>query len=68
MTDSMIKSFAMLSIWLISVGLPQVFFSIMTSIIAFIYFGSMLKINVIDVKYSGSWILFFKSWFNIKKQ
>jgi energy-coupling factor transporter transmembrane protein EcfT len=46
MTDSMIKSFAMLGIWILSFGSPEAFFQIMTSIIAFVYFGAMLKLNV----------------------
>ena len=68
MTDSMIKSFAMLGIWILSFNSPEAFFQIMTSIIAFIYFGAMLKINIVDVKYEGNWLLFFKSWFNLKKK
>jgi hypothetical protein len=40
----------------------------MTSIIAFVYFGAMLKLNVVDIKYEGNWKLFFKSWFNLKKK
>lgn len=67
MTDSMVKTFTVFSIWVLGLISPQVFFSISTSIIAFIYFGAMLKLNVIDIKYNGSWISFFKSWFKIKK-
>lgn len=32
-----------------------------------IYYGSMLKVNVINKHYSGSWIKYFKSFFCKKK-
>ena len=32
-----------------------------------IYYGSMLKVNVINKHYSGSWIKYFKSFFCRKK-
>lgn len=32
-----------------------------------LYYLSMLKINVVDIKHSGSWLSFFKSILNIKK-
>lgn len=28
-----------------------------------LYYGSMLKINVVDEKYNGSWLNFLKSFF-----
>jgi len=31
-----------------------------------IYYGSMLKINVIDTRYDGSWIKYFKSFLTRK--
>ncbi len=31
-----------------------------------IYYGSMLKINVVDTRYDGSWIKYFKSFFTCK--
>lgn len=44
----------------------QPLFGILASIFAIIYYGSMLKINVIDVKYGGSWKEYFKSFINRK--
>jgi hypothetical protein len=58
MDGSMFKSAAVLGVWIITV--PSVF-SIATSIVAMLYFGSMLKIKVIDKRYKGSWLRFFKS-------
>lgn len=40
------------------------------AIITIIYYGSMLKVNVVNKVYSGSWIKYFKSFFcryNTKK-
>lgn len=37
------------------------------SLTIIIYYLSMLKINVVDKKYKGNWIDFFKSWV-VKKQ
>ncbi len=31
-----------------------------------IYYGSMLKINVVDTRYDGSWIKYFKSFLTCK--
>lgn len=56
----MIKSCIVLGVWIITA--PSAF-SIITSIIASVYFAAMLKINVVDVKYGGSWIKFFKALF-----
>lgn len=60
MSDSMIKSGIVLLFWLITA--PNIF-SVITSLVAIVYFASMLKINVVDKNYEGKWMNFFKSWF-----
>lgn len=60
MSDSMIKSGIVLLFWLITA--PNIF-SVITSLVAIVYFASMLKINVVDKNYEGKWLNFFKSWF-----
>lgn len=47
-----------LGLWMV---LDPSIFSILTSLVASIYFLSMLKVNVIDKKYNGSWKQYFKS-------
>ncbi len=42
-------------------------FSIILSVFGTIYFISMLKMNVVNTLYEGSWVQFIKSWFKIKK-
>jgi len=40
------------------------------ALITIIYYGSMLKVNVVNKVYNGSWIKYFKSFFcryNTKK-
>jgi hypothetical protein len=42
----------------------------LVALITIIYYGSMLKVNVVNKVYSGSWIKYFKSFFckyNTKK-
>lgn len=56
----MIKSGGMLLLVLVST--PNIF-SIIASIAAAVYFIAMLKMNVVDKKYNGSWSTFFKSVF-----
>ena len=36
--------------------------SIIASIVFIIYIISMLKVNVVNKQYQGSWIKYFKSW------
>lgn len=43
---------------------PSVF-SIILSLCGTVYFLSMLKMNVINKEYQGSWIKFIKSWFKL---
>jgi len=64
MTASMIYNGLGVMAWLITS--PSII-SILTSIIMIVYFGSLLKINVVDLKYNGSWKQYFKSWFKRKK-
>ena len=64
MTQSMIQNAFGVTLFLIaSPGIV----SILTSIVMIVYFGSLLKINVVDLKYNGSWKQYFKSWFKRKK-
>lgn len=44
------------------ITLPK-FFSAISSLVVIVYFVSMLKMNVVDGKYKGSWKVFFKAWF-----
>ena len=60
MPDSMFKSAFILLVWIITAPSG---FSIATSVIASVYFAAMLKINVVDKKYDGSWRKFIKSIF-----
>jgi hypothetical protein len=45
----------------------------LVALITIIYYGSMLKVNVVNKVYDGSWIKYFKSFFckyktkNLKK-
>lgn len=55
----MIKSGIVLLFWIVTA--PNIF-SVITSLVAIVYFASMLKINVVDKKYGGEWLNFFKSW------
>ena len=64
MQEAMIKSVFVLGIWFWS---QPSFFSIITSIVASIYFLSMLKVNVIDKKYDRSWKNYIKSIFKKTK-
>ena len=64
MDDSMIKSATILALWVWASLSIQGVFSIITSIVATVYFASMLKIRVVNEKYDGSWRAFFKSWFS----
>lgn len=41
---------------------PSVF-SIILSLCGTVYFLSMLKMNVVDTRYDGSWKKFIKSWY-----
>ncbi len=63
MDDSLVKSMVVFTVWIAGITSPQAIFSMITSIVATIYFIAMLKINVVDKKYGGDWILFVKSWF-----
>lgn len=63
MEESMIKSGGMIALLLVST--PNLF-SILASLAATIYFLSMLKVNVVDQKYNGSWGSYFKSIFKKK--
>jgi len=63
--DSIFKTGFVLAFWVVSV--PN-YFSITTSVVAMVYFAAMLKINVVDKQYKGSWRLFFKSWYRRKKR
>ena len=56
--DSMAKTIIVLGFWVITV--PSIF-SIITSLVAAVYFASMLKFNVVDKQYHGSWRLYLKS-------
>jgi len=38
------------------------------SCIFIIYYASLLKINVVDVKYNGNWLEYFKNTMNIRKR
>jgi len=55
--DSIFKTGFVLAFWVVSV--PN-YFSITTSVVAMVYFAAMLKINVVDKQYKGSWRLFLK--------
>lgn len=60
----MIKSASVLALWVwASISWADAF-SIAVSIIAGVYFASVLKVNVVDKKYGGSWVKYFRSWFN----
>ena len=37
--------------------------SIVTGFVGFVYYMSILKLNVVDVKYNGSWKLYVQSIF-----
>lgn len=41
----------------------QPIFSIAAAVAAIIYYGAMLKMNVVDTRYGGSWRKYFKSLF-----
>lgn len=56
----MIKSMGIVAINL--VALPNLF-SIVLSTVGTIYFLSMIKLNIVDKKYGGSWKEFIKCWF-----
>lgn len=43
----------------------QPFFGILASICAILYYLSITKINVVDVKYEGSWVKYIKSIFTL---
>lgn len=43
----------------------QPFFGILASLAAIIYYGSMLKMNVVDIRHGGSWKKYFKSIFRL---
>ncbi len=43
----------------------QPVFGIIASLCAVLYYVSITKINVVDVKYGGSWVKFFKSIFSL---
>lgn len=49
------------AIYLLFVISWQPFFGIIASIAAISYYVAMLKMNVIDVKFGGSWKKYFKS-------
>ena len=36
---------------------------VLVALTTLLYYGSMLKINVIDKKHNGSWVEYFKSFF-----
>jgi len=63
--DPIFKTGFVLAFWVVSV--PN-YFSIITSVVAMVYFASMLKLNVVDKQYKGSWRLFFRSWLRSKKR
>lgn len=44
----------------------QPLFGVAASFAAIMYYGSMLKINVVDVKHEGSWKQYFKSFIKRK--
>ena len=62
-SDSMMKSGIVLLVWLIGWLSYQAVFSIATSVVASVYFISMIKINVVNKHYERSWVKYFKSWF-----
>lgn len=55
-----------ISVLLVSIQSSKVLAGTSTICIS-IYYISMLKINVVDVKYNGSWSKYFKSWFRRKR-
>lgn len=63
MEDSAVKSVSL--IFFILITAPNLV-SMLASIVGAIYFISMLKLNVVDVRYGGSWKAYFKSIFRWK--
>ena len=60
----MTREALILSVWII---FSTTFWSIIASLVAAFYYGTMLKVNVIDKKYNGSWIAYIKSiWQHLK--
>ncbi len=47
---------------LLNTIISQPLFGVLASILAGLYYGSMTKINIVDVKYGGSWKSYFKSF------
>lgn len=44
----------------------QPLFGIAASLAAIMYYGSMIKMNVVDTRFAGSWGKYFKSFFRWK--
>ncbi|AXP79190.1 hypothetical protein CJ739_90 [Mariniflexile rhizosphaerae] len=63
-SDYLFSFFGVLILWITA----PVFLSAISTTAVVMYFISMTKINVVDVKYQGSWKRYFKSWFNIFKK
>lgn len=55
-----------LMISLMFVTSPNVL-AFLASLVFIIYYLSMLKINVVNKAYNGSWMVFIKSWINCLK-
>lgn len=62
MKESMMKTIFAALIYTVTLPILPQFLSLISSSVVIVYFLSMLKINVVDKKYKGSWKLFIKSW------
>lgn len=62
---TLLKSFIVLFAWVLTV--PMIF-STITSLIASLYFFSMIKNNMVDKNHNGSWRKYIKSLFTKKKK
>tara|TARA_Y100001973_G_C5075452_1_gene269743 strand:- start:428 stop:637 length:210 start_codon:yes stop_codon:yes gene_type:complete len=67
MRESFIKTTSAALIYVIMLPALPHFLSILSSSVVIIYFLSMLKFNIVDKKYKGSWKLFLKAWFKARK-
>jgi len=62
-TDLTFSTLSIALMWIIN----PFFLSLISTAVFVMYFLSMTKINVVDKKYNGKWLEFFKSWFSQKK-
>ncbi len=67
MKESMIKTTGAALIYFLTLPVLPQFMSLVSSFVVIVYFLTMLKINVVNKHFQGSWRLYLKSWVKKRK-